>query len=372
VLIAHPKLWAPGSPYLYPATFTLADARGRRLGGYFYQSGIRQISIADGEMYLNGRQLHLRGVDLHEQTVSTGAALSLAQEEQYISWFQQLGVTLVRAHYPLNPELEQMADQAGILLWSEVPVYESKPRYQAMAAWRNRAVALVKANIDANQSHPSILVWSIGNELGNPPGRGLTDYIREAAAAANSLDPTRPVGLAISDWPGIPCQPAYAPLQVLGINEYFGWFDVEGATADRAELRPFMQSLRGCYGNQAMIVTEFGFGGNRNGPVEVMGTYLYQINSIQYHVGVFNSLSWLSGAAYFPIQDFAARPDFTGGDPLGTPPWIDKGVLDQNGNPKPSFGVMAALYKGIEQIGPPVLTKLGEPTKPTKTHPAAT
>jgi len=371
VLITHPQLWAPGSPYLYHATFTLANSRGEPLAGYSYQSGIRQISIVDGQMYLNGRQLHLRGVNLHEQTVNTGAALSLAQEQQYISWFQQLGVTLVRAHYPLNPELEQMADQAGIMLWSEVPVYESKPRYQAMASWRRRAVALVQANIEANQNHPSILVWSVGNELATTPGPGLTQYIREAAAAANGLDPTRPVGLAISAYPGIACQPAYAPLQVIGVNEYFGWFDIGSATADRAELGPFMHSVRACYRNQAIIVSEFGFGANRNGPVEVLGTYLSQINALEYHIGVFNSLSWLSGATYFPLQDFASRPGFSGGDPLGTPPWVDKGVLDQYGNPKPAFSVMAALYKGIQQIGPPVLTTLGEPTKPARARPGA-
>jgi len=370
--VAHPQLWAPGSPHLYPATFTLANSGRRPIAGYEYQSGIRQLSIVDGQMYVNGQQLHLRGVNLHEQNVKTGAALSLAQEQQYIGWFQQLGATIVRAHYPLNPELEQMADEAGIVLWSEVPVYETKLTYQKQAGWRKRAVALLRANIDANQNHPSIFVWSVGNELGTPPSMGQAAYIRSAAAAANRLDPTRPVGLAISDWPGVACQPAYAPLQVLGVNEYFGWFDVQGATEDRAALAPFMGSVRRCYPNQGIFVTEFGFGGNRNGPVEVRGTYLYQINSIQYHVGVFNALSWLSGAMYFPMQDFAARPDFTGGDPLGTPPWVDKGVLDQYGNAKPAFAVMASLYKGFPQLGPPVLRELRQPTQPTTTSPKAT
>jgi len=372
VLIPDPQLWAPGAPHLYQATFTLANSRGRPLGGYRYLSGIRQLSIADGQMYVNGQQLHLRGVNLHEQTVTNGAALTLAQERVYISWCQQLGATLIRAHYPLNPELEQLADEAGIVLWSEVPVYESKPKLQAQGAWRRRAVALVRANIVANQNHPSIFVWSIGNELGTPPGVGQKQYIRAAAAAANRFDPTRPVGMAISSWPGVPCQAAYAPLQVIGINEYFGWFDVEGATEDRAALSPFMGSIHRCYPHQAIFVTEFGFGGNRNGPVEVRGTYLYQIDNLQYHVGVFNALSWLSGAMYFPLQDFAARPDYTGGDPLGTPPWVDKGVIDQNGNAKPAFAVMASLYKAFPQLGPVALTTLGEPTKPTTTRPPGT
>jgi beta-glucuronidase len=123
-----------------------------------------------------------------------------------------------------------------------------------------------------------------------------------------------------------------------------------------------MQSVRACYPTQGIFVSEFGFGGNRNGPVEVRGTYQYQINSIDYHVSVFNTLPWLSGAMYFPIQDFASRPGYDGSDPLGTPPWVDKGVLDQYGNPKPSFAVMASLYHGFQQLGPPALTTLPMPT----------
>src|SRR5262249_34838073 len=67
VVITDPQLWAPGSPYLYRATFKLADIHGRKLAGYTYLSGIRQITLAGGQLYLNGRQLHLRGVNLHEQ-----------------------------------------------------------------------------------------------------------------------------------------------------------------------------------------------------------------------------------------------------------------------------------------------------------------
>jgi len=362
VVIATPQLWAPGSPYLYKATFTLADSKGRRIAGYTYQSGIRQITVSAGQLFLNGRPLNLRGVNLHEQTAKTGAALSLGQQRKLIGWVQQLGATIIRAHYPLDPELEQLADQDGIMLWSEVPVYQTATSYQAEGTWRNNATALVDANILANQNHPSILVWSIGNELGSPPSAGQVTYIRQAAASANKLDPTRPVGEAVEDWPGLGCQAGYAPLQVIGVNEYFGWFDAGGGTTDdRDELAPFMQSVRACYPNQAIMVSEFGFGGHVNGPVEVRGTYQYQVNNIQYHVGVFNSLPWLSGAMYFPLQDFAAKPGFDGSDPLGSPPWVDKGVLDQYGNAKPSFAVMASLYQGFQQIGPPALTALRMP-----------
>jgi beta-glucuronidase len=360
VVLAHPNLWAPGSPNLYVATLALTDAQGRSIGGYFYESGVRQISWSDGLLYLNGRQLHLRGVSVHEQTVQTGAALSVAQQAQLISWAQQLGSNIIREHYPLDPEAEEMADRDGILLWSEIPVYGSlltAAQNNANAAsptWRAGALALLKTNIQTNQNHPSILLWSIANELQATVSAGEATYIKAAAAEIHTLDPTRPAAMAVEDWPGLACQStAYAPLDVLGINEYFGWFDENvGQTEDRQNLGPFLDSVRNCYSDKALMVTEVGYGGDRNGPIEVRGTYDYQDDNLAYSMGVFNSLDWLAGAIWFPMQDFAVEPGYDGGEPLGNAPFVDKGVIDQFGNPKASFGVMQALFQGTQQIAP--------------------
>ena len=73
--------------------------------------------------------------------------------------------------------------------------------------------------------------------------------------------------MSVSDWPGVACQRAYAPLDVIGVNEYFGWFDAGGgATDDRDALSPFLDSVRACYPNKALFTSEFGFDANRNGP----------------------------------------------------------------------------------------------------------
>jgi len=354
VRVRHPKLWAPGSPYLYKATLTLRDSQGHAIGGYSYQSGIRSIKVtSSGQTQLNGRRLNLRGVSMHEQSFDTGEALNLPQMKQIMGWVKDLGATILRAHVPLNPELEQMADQDGILLWSEVPVYQISKQYLTEPSWRAGAVALVKRNILANQNHPSILLWSIGNELPTPPTGGEARYIAAAAAAAKQLDPTRPVTMAVSDWPGVACQTAYAPLDVIGVNEYFGWFDAGGGTTDdRTALSPFLDSLRACYPHQGLMVTEFGFDGNRNGPVEVRGTYAFQDNSLQFHLGVFASKPWLSGAIYYNLQDFAARPGWDGSNPLGTPPFVTNGLLDVYGVEKPAFAIASASFHSTVQIAP--------------------
>ena len=352
--IARPQLWSPGRPYLYRAGVALTDGTGHSLGGWTTYSGIRSIKVTpDGRMTLNGRLLNLRGFNLHEQDVAAGGVLSQARTAQVIGWVRALGGTLIRAHYPLSPELQELADRDGLLIWSEVPVYQVRSAYLAAPAWQAGAHALLGQDILVNQNHPSVLLWSIGNELTTPVDGPEAAYIRGAAVLAHALDPTRPVGMAVSSWPGVACQPAYVPLDVIGYNDYFGWFSAGGGTTDdRDQLSPFLDRFRACYPSQALFVSEFGVEGDRNGPVEERGTYQFQNDAVAYHLGVFATKRWLSGAVMFPLQDFAARPGWAGGDPLGQPPYVQKGAYDPFGNAKPVASVLSAIYHATVPIAP--------------------
>jgi beta-glucuronidase len=352
VTIPHPSLWAPGHPKLYTATLSLSDSQGRRLAGYFTYSGIRTITVTrDGRLELNGRLLNVRGFNLHEQTLQTGAAMTPAQTAQLVNWVKELGATVIRAHYPVGPEMEEMADRAGILIWSEVPVFQVQAQYLGDRGWLARAHAMLQDNILDNQDHPSILLWSIGNELPSPPTGAEARYISGATAMAHRLDPTRPVGMAVSNWPGLGCQGAWNPLDVIGDNEYFGWFDAGGGGSDdRDGLSPFLDTVRACYPNKAIMITEFGFDGSRDGPVEERGTYEFQANSVAFHLNVFATKRWLSGAIYFALQNYVAFPQYSGGDPRAEPPYNQKGVVDFAGNPKPAFSVMSQIYRATQQI----------------------
>jgi beta-glucuronidase len=141
---------------------------------------------------------------------------------------------------------------------------------------------------------------------------------------------------------------------VIGFNEYFGWFDVAGgATDDRDALSPFLDSFRACYPKKALFISEFGFDANRDGPVEERGTYHFQANTAAFHLGVFASKTWLSGAIYFILQDALAGPGYTGGNPWPDGPFNEKGLVDRFGDPKLAFAVVASIYKQTKQIMPP-------------------
>ncbi len=255
VVIRRPRLWSIGNPALYRATLTLSDKKGRFLGGYVTYSGIRSITVSSGgRVELNGRLLDIRGVELQTQNLQTGAALTPAQLGQEMSWVRALGATAIRT-YPLNPQLEEMADHDGILIWSDASVNQSVTAQNlSNPSFLADARTMIENNILANENHPSVMVWSIGNELPTPVPAPETAYIANMTSLVHSLDPTRPVGMSISDWPGLACQPAYAPLNVIGFNDYFGWFDAGGgATDDRDALSPFLDSFRALLPEQGAV-----------------------------------------------------------------------------------------------------------------------
>ena len=300
IRVSAPRLWSPASPYLYNARFTVS-AGNRRVIGYRLKTGIRSVQVAGGKLTLNGRAVNLRGVGLHEDDPQMGFAIDSERRAQIVAQAKELGATVIRSHYPLHPEIHEIADRTGMLVWSEIPVYAVKTQYLKRETVRKLAARELEDNILANQNHPSIMLWSIGNELSARPGPVQSFYINRAVRQAKALDPSRPVGLAVAGYPSAGCRPQYAALDVIGINEYFGWYPgPNGQIADRDALSDYLDSVRACYPNKAIVVSEFGAEANRDGPVEEKGTHQYQQDFVNYHLAVHNAKPWLSGSSSPP------------------------------------------------------------------------
>jgi beta-glucuronidase len=362
--VARPHLWGPGHPSLYgvrlAASALAVDAKGKRpratpAGAYSLRTGIRSIRVdGAGRLLLNGQVVHFRGVAIHEDTLTQGAAMDNATRARLVALAQDAGATLIRSHYPLHPEFQELADRKGLLLWSEVPaMYQTpevdigKPQFRALAFQE------LTDDVIANRNHPSVAIWSVGNEMPSDAGPNQVRYLRDAAALVRSLDPTRPVGLAFAGHPEVGCQAAYKPLDVLGMNDYFGWYTgFAGNIADRDGLSPFLDQLHRCYPSKAIAVTEYGAEANRDGPVEEKGTYAFQSDFIQFHLNVFDSKPWLTGSVYWALQEFRVRPGWGGGNPWGTPPFHTKGLVTLNWTRKPGFTVLQAGYRAFRQFGP--------------------
>jgi beta-glucuronidase len=351
VKVAKPRLWSPPSPNLYDVS---VDASGGGRSGWRIETGIRSVSVVGGRLFLNGRPMRPLGGFFHQDSPARAGAADPARMQLVIDRLKSIGGSVLRTHYPLDPYFHQLADSAGVLVWSEVPVFQIGSTALALSDVRATALRLMRDDILANGNHPSVFTWSMGNELNAQPTSAEIGYFRRQSSLIRRLDPTRPVSLAIQGYPLAGCQPAYDYVQLLGVNSYFGWYPgPSGSIADRSQLSPFLDQMRDCYRKQAIMITEFGAEANRSGPAEERGTYEFQADILNYHLGVYAQKPWLSGAIGM-LMAFHARPGWAGGNPYPSPPMHEKGVFDFAGNPKPGAGVLSAWYHQTQQYDLPV------------------
>src|SRR4051794_12222768 len=348
--VARPKLWSVGAPNLYNLNLN-ARAGAKTLESYVMRTGIRSIKLVNGHVLLNGKLLNVRGVGYHEDDPKLGFAINNQIRDQQLKWIKDLGASIIRSHYPLHPYTMERADQLGILLWSEIPVYAVRTQYLKQRLVRELAAKELRDNILINGNHPSIVIWSIGNELSSRPGPVQGYYIQRAVRTAHELDPTRLVGLAVAGYPAAGCQPEYKPLDVIGINDYFGWYPgPNGQIADRTLLPDYLDSVHACYPKKAIFVSEFGAEANRDGPVEEKGPFASQDDFINSPLTVSNSLPGLNGAIYGATQESRVRPDGEGGPPPPNPPIHEKGLITFSGQPKPAYAIMQKAYLATQQL----------------------
>jgi beta-glucuronidase len=353
IRIDKPRLWSPQTPNLYDVSFTVR-AGNRKVGGYALHSGIRSIRVSNGRLVLNGQLMNVRGVGLHEDAKGMGFAINNARRDELVRQAKELGATVLRTHYPLHPYTHELADRLGLLIWSEIPVYSVKTEVLKEPSVRQLAVKELGRNIDANENHPSVMLWSIGNELSSQPGPVQNAYIAAAAKFAKEMDPTRPVGLAVAAYPSSLCQAdSYRPLDVLGLNDYFGWYPgPSGQIFDRTKLPGYLDAARACYPDKALMISEFGAEANRDGPVEEKGTWAFQQEWINFQLGVFATKPWLSGAIYWALNEFWVRPGWEGGNPRPTPPLHQKGLVTYDGVKKPAWADVQRAYTTTQQFIP--------------------
>lgn len=361
LVVRQPRLWSPAHPSLYAmrlaASAAQGDGRGRATlaAGYSLRTGIRTLRVTrSGQLVLNGEVVHFRGVALHEDTLTRGPVMTREDRERIVALMKESGSTLLRAHYPLDPDFQDLADEQGILIWSEIPATYQLPEVNlGRSAFRAVALQQIREDVLANRNHPSVTVWSIGNEMASTAGPNQAGYLRVAAALVRELDPTRPVGLAFAGHPETPCQTAYAPIDVLGMNDYFGWYTGFGGNiADRDGLPRFLDDLRRCYPSKAIAVTEYGAEANRDGPVEEKGTYQFQDEFIRDHLAAFATKPWLTGSVYWALLEFRVRPFWGGGNPWPISPYHQKGVVRLDFTKKPGFTALQDGQRKVRQYVP--------------------
>jgi beta-glucuronidase len=350
-LVRKPRLWEPGAPELYRARIE-AVRGGRALAGYSLHVGIREIRVTDdGLLLINGKRARVFGSDMHEQHPRRGAALRPRDRARDMQLVRDLGARLIRAHYPLHPEYLELADRMGVMVWDEVPVFAQGYKGFEVPGVTDKSLAYVRAMVERDLNHPSVLAWSIANELNGRMTNDQENYIHRAAKMLKRLDPTRLRTIVIFGWPLAPPSDVYHELDALGINSYFGWYPgPNGSTESRRRLGPFLDQMRDYYPELALFVTEYGAESNRSGPASMKGTYEFQRDLLRYHAKTYISKRYLNGALTWVLKDFRSRPDWDGGNPTPQPPWNQKGLAEARWHKKPAFTAIAKLYKSVRPV----------------------
>lgn len=188
VKVPQPQLWTAETPSLYHLQLTLS-AKGQPLQTIAERIGLREVSIADGVLQLNGRPIKLRGVNHHDLSPVHGRAITEAEMRQDLALMRQANINFIRtSHYPPHPRFIELCDELGFYVMDEVSIGKGEEHLNK-ASHRENILARVAPTITRDMNRPSVIIWSIGNE--NP----LTEVELEACRRAKELDPSRPVCL---------------------------------------------------------------------------------------------------------------------------------------------------------------------------------
>jgi beta-galactosidase len=194
--IKSPKLWDTDNPNLYTLSVELVE-KGRVKDEISHRVGFRWFEFKDhGAFYLNGKRLLLRGTHRHEEHAGVGAAMTNTMHRKDMQLIKDMGTNFVRlAHYPQDPEVYKACDELGLLVWDELPWCRGG---LGNDAWKSNTKTMLKEIINQNFNHPSVILWSLGNEIYWLPDfengdnrENINVYLKELNDYAHELDPSR-------------------------------------------------------------------------------------------------------------------------------------------------------------------------------------
>jgi beta-glucuronidase len=324
--------WSPEHPRLYRVEMkagedTLAD-----------EVGFRTIEAKGDQILLNGEPVFLRGINIHaEAPYRSGRAWSEEDAETLLGWAHDLHCNFVRlAHYPHDERMARVADRLGIMVWSEVPTYWS-------IAWTDShaheiARQQLKENIRRDHNKAAVIIWSVSNETPRSPER--LAFLKDLVAVAHGDDPTRLVTSAmLTHFDGtraILDDPLGTDLDVLGYNEYIGWY--QGQPEDAAKYT--WENPMG----KPLIMSEFGGGAvaGMHGDATARFTEEYQANVYEQQFAMLNKIPFLRGMTPWVLMDFRS--------PTRQLPHVQdfynrKGLVSDLGAKKKAFFVVQDYYR---------------------------
>lgn len=331
VITANPQLWSPKNPKLYHVTLTCFEDT------VCDDIGFREIRVEGRKILLNGKELFLRGISCHEESVINGKALTDDERIENIRLAKELGCNFMRiAHYPHHENMAKFADQMGILLWEEIPVYwavkfDRKDTYQDAQNQLNELIL-------RDKNRASVIIWSVGNENADTDER--LQFMSSLAICAKKTDPYRLVSAAclVDSDKNVIADRLIDYLDIIGINEYCGWY-----TPNFQKLPQLMENSNP---DKPVIITEFGADAmsGHHGSIDDKGSEECQVNVYEKQINVLKNISYIKGMTPWILYDFRCprRTSFIQNY------YNRKGLLDETKTyKKPAFYILQKFYREL-------------------------
>ncbi len=332
--------WSPEKPKLYDVSIVAGEDEWKD------RIGFRTIERRGANVLLNGKPIFLRGISMHEEElgVAPTRAMTPAASRALLTEIKDgLHGNFVRlAHYPHSDVTVRLADELGLIVWSEVPVYWR-------VAWSNpdtlnRARMMLAENILRDRNRASIAIWSVANETPVTDARNV--FLRTLISDARRMDDTRLISAALlvertkgADHPIMTlADPLGDALDVLAINTYNGWY-TEDRLSDLARSEWHVPS------DKPLIFSELGADARAgfHDPVNKQKfSEEFQADYYRATLGMADHVPTLRGLSPWILKDFRSprrqNPDFQQG-------WNRKGLISETGQRKEAFAVLAHYYE---------------------------
>ncbi|KQV61147.1 beta-glucuronidase [Pelomonas sp. Root1217] len=330
------KRWSPESPTLYDVEL---EAGGDKVRD---RVGFRTIAVRGSDILLNGKPVNLRGISIHEEEIGPNPARRIdeAAARRLLGEVKNgLHGNYVRlSHYPHNETMLRVADELGLLVWSEIPVYWSID--WDTPAVLDKARRMQAETIYRDRNRAALILWSIGNET--PVGEARTRFHTALAETVRALDPSRLVSAALlverqGDVIHI-ADPLLPQLDVIAVNTYAGWYGDDTLDTVR-RLRWDVPA------DKPLLFSEFGadaFAGFRDEKLRPKFSEDYQADYYRATLAMAAKVPTLRGLSPWVLKDFRSprreHPVYQNG-------WNRKGLISETGQRKLAFDVLAEHYR---------------------------
>ncbi len=301
------RSWSPADPQLYRLTARLeADAPDDLApDGLAARYGMRVVEVVGGRLCLNGEPLFLKGLNWHEETPERGRTMDRPDYDQLLQTATDLGTNFLRnCGYTRHPDFYRAADEHGILVCDETDNFWVESGQQQIQGRYGLSAALVAAMVWNQVNHPCVALWSLQNESETTDRATYRAWISQLRDAARIDPQQRPVTWASStSW-----DPAFDLADVIGFNEYFGYFYGRDADLGRT-----LDAVHRQYPGVPILVTENGSYadlGRHGGPDET-GTEEWQAQKLRQHWQQVTARSgYLAGYTYWLLKDYKQRMNY--------------------------------------------------------------